>query len=123
MIKILSATALVCAAAFPAFAEDIWSGDYWGDCGNKVQCSMEISNGDADLIDVAFIVADRLDDKKIKCKLTGKFSRTGIILIEGNVPKAGTVSIGAGKDGMEVFGIPKKACGVKIGGMFQAIGD
>jgi hypothetical protein len=123
VLKFFIASAFICATAFPVVADDIWSGEYWGDCGNKVQCWMEITNGGATNIDVAFVVADRLDDRAVKCKLAGKFTRSYILLIEGNVAKAGKVSVGASKQGMEVFGIPRKACGVTIGGMFQPIGD
>lgn len=113
----------IAAGALANDPDDIWTGEYWGDCSSKVQCYMRISNGHETKIDVDFVVADRLDDKKIKCKLTGKFERTALLMIQGDVKKAGRVAIGANKDSMSVFGISKKACGVAIGGEFYAIGD
>lgn len=121
-LKLALAAALLAAPTI-THADDLWSGHYWGDCGNNVQCSLDIGNGGETVIDVKFIVADRLDANKIKCQLDGKFTRSAILLIEGNVKKAGTVSIGRDKDGLHVFNIPKKACGYKIGGLFQEIGD
>jgi hypothetical protein len=115
--------ALLAGVATTAKADDIWTGEYWGDCGSKVQCYMEISNGGAKQIDVDFVVADRLDDKNVKCKLSGKFERTSVLMIQGNVKKVGQVAIGANPDSMSVMGIPKKACGVAFGGEFYAIGE
>lgn len=110
------------AGAQTASADDIWRGDYWGDCGNNVQCSMEIENADGGSFKVAFTVADRMDARSVKCRIEGNFTPSTSLRIEGNVEKAGKVSIRADSGDLEVLGIPNKACGVRIGGIFQVLG-
>lgn len=119
---------MICAVAglmpLAAFAEEsIWPGEYAGDSGNKVQCIIEISDDGGEKVDVKLIVANRINFNDVKCRLEGQFDRTAILGISGKFKGASNVLIGRNKDGIEVFGIPKKACGLSLNKKYAMFGD
>lgn len=77
MKKLLTAALLATAfLTMPAHsAADKYAGEYSGNCGDDVQCSLEITKKKGKNYDVDFVVAHKLDDKKILCKVSGKFKR------------------------------------------------
>lgn len=103
--------------------ESIWPGEYAGDCGNKVQCIIEISDNGGEKVDVKLIVANRINFNDVKCQLSGRFDRSAVLGISGKFKGAPDVLIGRYPDGVEVFGIPKKACGVSLNKKFVMFGD
>lgn len=120
-ILIFAAAALL---PFAAHAEEsIWPGEYAGDCGNKVQCIIEIDDDGGDKVDVKLVVAHRIDFNDVKCKLEGRFSRSAVLGISGTFKGAPEVLIGRYPEGVEVFGIPKKACGVALNKKYVMFGD
>lgn len=119
---------LIFAAAtllpFAAHAEEsIWPGEYAGDCGNKVQCIIEIDDDGGDKVDVKLVVANRIDFSDVKCKLEGRFVRSAVLGISGTFKGAPEVLIGRYPEGVEVFGIPKKACGLSLNKKYVMFGD
>jgi hypothetical protein len=120
-IFILAAAALSPLAAHAE--ESIWPGEYAGDCGNKVQCIIEIDDDGGDKVDVKLVVANRVDFNDVKCKLEGRFSRSAVLGISGTFKGAPEVLIGRYPEGVEVFGIPKKACGVALNKKYVMFGD
>ncbi|MBB4283885.1 hypothetical protein GGE43_004769 [Agrobacterium tumefaciens] len=103
--------------------ESIWPGEYAGDCGNKVQCIIEIADDGGDKVDVKLVVANRVDFNDVKCKLEGRFSRSAVLGISGTFKGAPDVIIGRYREGVEVFGIPKKACGLSLNKKYVMFGD
>lgn len=116
--------AIIALLPFAAHAEEsVWPGEYAGDCGNTVQCIIEIDDGGGDKVDVKLVVANRIDFNDVKCKLEGRFSRSAVLGISGAFKGAPEVLIGRYPEGVEVFGIPKKACGVALNKKYVMFGD
>lgn len=123
-MKPILAFALAALMPLAASAEEsIWPGEYAGDCGNKVQCIIEISDDGGEKVDVKLIVANRIDFNDVKCKLEGRFDRTAVLGISGKFKGAPEVLVGRYPEGIEVFGIPKKACGVSLNKKYVMFGD
>ena len=123
-MKTLLALALAAFTPFAASAEEsIWPGEYAGDCGNKVQCIVEISDDGGKTVGVTLTVANRVDFNDVKCRLEGKFDRTAVLGISGKFKSAPKVLIGRYRDGIEVFGIPEKACGLALNKKYAMFGD
>ena len=55
---------------------------------------MEIEGGNADVVTVTFTVADRMNYTDVKCRVSGKFTRAAVLLLQGKIEGAGIVSIG-----------------------------
>lgn len=114
---------LIAACPVAALADDsIWPGDYAGDCGNKLQCIVEITET-GERIDVALIVANRVNFDDVKCRLDGTFSRTAMLGISGKLRGANDVVIVRKRDGVEISGIPKKVCGTSLNKKYEMFGD
>jgi hypothetical protein len=109
---------------FAAHAEEsIWPGEYAGDCGSKVQCIIEIADNGGDKVDVKLVVANRIDFNDVKCKLEGRFNRAAVLGISGQFEGTHEVLIGRYPDGIQVVGIPNKACGVALNKKYVMFGD
>jgi hypothetical protein len=123
-MKSILTLAAVALLPFVADAEDsIWPGEYAGDCGNKVQCIIEIGDDGGEKVDVTLVVANRIDFKDVKCKLEGRFGRSAVLGISGQFKGAPEVLIGRYPEGVEVFGIPKRACGLSLNKKYVMFGD
>lgn len=123
-MKSLLMCAIAALLSFAAHAEEsIWPGEYAGDCGNKVQCIIKIDDSGGDKVGVKLVVANRIDFNDVKCKLEGRFSRSAVLGISGEFKGAPEVLIGRYREGVEVFGIPKKACGVALNKKYVMFGD
>lgn len=80
MIKsVFAAAILLTATAANVQARDRFEGDYSGDCGVGVQCWVEVEHLKGKDYIVVFIVADRVDATKIRCKVTSLMDRGEVL--------------------------------------------
>lgn len=70
----LGLTVSVLAAPSVAASRDPFVGEWSGDCGPKVQCWLDVAKKSKNY-PVRFIVADRMDAKKVRCEVAGHMTR------------------------------------------------
>ncbi len=120
MIRIFSLITLF-AIPVAADAQVSWSGSYSGNCGSGVQCETVITDKHSGKFDVAFVVADHLNDKDIKCHLSGAFVSKGKAL-QGNVGTDKVVVSAAPGGSIHIKGLGSR-CGFKFDGEYVYYGD
>jgi hypothetical protein len=111
------------AAAAPANAASIWPGSYAGDCGKKVQCIVDIDDRGGKFVDFKLTVANRIDFDDVKCKIEAKFTRSSPKGISAQMKGTKLVYVRRLPSGIEIFGIPKSACGLNLDRQYDMFGD
>jgi len=128
-MRTIVAVALLSLASTTVDARDRWIGEWAGNCGQDVQCSIAIAPTRAGYA-ISWVVADRMDAAKVLCRVDATALKNAQRLTFGDAPgyTIGMVGGGAaiaisgtgtrGDDLVDCAGRPRK-----LPGTYSAIGD
>lgn len=132
MKKIPMTAAALLAACGPVLADDPYEGVWAGtECGKGIQCKIEINKVGTKAYQLRFVVADRVDARKIRCEISTSMERGPLEFTAGNHYKDGLIGdfpdgvvwIRPRADGDLSLTTLQKCRGVEIYGDYGFIGD
>lgn len=123
MMRAVTAVAILFLGATAVEARDRWTGEWGGDCGQDVQCWVTITSASAGYA-ISWIVADRMDARKILCRIDARTPKASWRLTGVTADGAAMIVTGGGA-AIEVGGTGAVDCAGKrrqVPGTYSAFG-
>ena len=120
---VLTIMASMLVAANAAASGRVFEGPYAGNCGDKVQCTLQFGES-AGGFDMVLEVADGIDATKVVCAFRGRLAAVAFDVLAGDVDGASVRVMRARSGEVLVSGVPEGACtGARLNGSYVEFFD